>query len=131
MKNLIAWVEIPATDFQRAVKFYNSILKLNLNAMDFGHEKMAFFPNDEGAISFAPNFKPSKDGVLVSLNTEDDLDGTLERVRANGGEIVQPKTKIEAEQSRIIRKLNCDLPPPWQEPVPDRIRGGEQGGRLS
>ena len=97
MKKLIAWVEIPATDFQRAVKFYNAILNLDLNAMDFGHEKMAFFPNDEGAISFAPDFKPSRDGVLVSLETENDLDGTIKRVKANGGEIVQPKTKIEAE----------------------------------
>jgi len=97
MKKLIAWVEIPATDFPRAVKFYNSILNLDLQPLDFGHEKMACLPNDEGAISFAPNFKPSKDGVLVSLNTEDDLDGTIVRIQENGGEIVQPKTKIEAE----------------------------------
>jgi len=97
MKKLIAWVEIPATDFERAVKFYNAILSLDMNAMDFGHEKMAYFPNDEGAISFAPDFKPSKDGVLVSLETGNDLDGTIERVKANGGEIVQTKTKIEAE----------------------------------
>ena len=97
MKKLIAWVEIPATDFQRAVDFYNTVLKLDLNAMDFGHEKMALFPNDEGAISFAPNFKPSSDGVLVSLDTGDDLDGTIKRVEENGGKIVHPKTKIEAE----------------------------------
>ena len=97
MKKLIAWVEIPATEFPRAVKFYNAILNLELNAMDFGHEKMAFFPNDEGAISFAKDFKPSKDGVLVSLNTDDDLDGTMNRVVENGGQIIQQKTKIEAE----------------------------------
>lgn len=97
MKKLIAWVEIPATDFERAVEFYNAILKLNLKGMDFGHEKMAVFPNDEGAISFAPDFNPSKDGVLVSLNTENDLDKTIERIKENGGQIVRPKTKIEAE----------------------------------
>ena len=97
MKKLIAWVEIPAKNFERAVEFYNSVLNLNLKGMDFGHEKMAVFPNDEGAISFAPGFNPSKDGVLVSLYTEDDLDGTIKRIEKNGGQIVQPKTKIEAE----------------------------------
>jgi len=97
MKRLISWVEIPAENFTRAVKFYNSILNLDLQPLDFGEEKMACFPNDEGAISFAPNFKPSKDGVLVSLNTENDLDRTIKRVEGNGGKIVQAKTKIQAE----------------------------------
>ena len=40
MKNLIAWVEIPAVDFERAVKFYNTILNIKLDPMDFGTEKL-------------------------------------------------------------------------------------------
>ena len=97
MKKLISWVEIPATDFPRAVNFYQKVLELELEALDFGEEKMACFPSGEGAISQAPNFEPSKKGVLVSLNTEDDLDGTLQRITAAGGVVVKPKTKIEAE----------------------------------
>lgn len=46
---------------------------------------MACFPNDEGAISLAPDFKPSTDGVLVSFNLENDLDGALKRVMKNQG----------------------------------------------
>ena len=94
---LISWVEIPAADFERAVKFYNKLLNIELNVLDFGTEKMACFPNDEGAISFAPGFNPSKDGVLVSLNMEDRLDQALGMIEKNGGTIAQPKTKIEAE----------------------------------
>ncbi len=97
MKKLISWVEIPAENFERAVKFYSSILKLELQIIDCGQEKMACFPNGEGAVSYAPNFKPSKNGVLVSFNTNNDLEGTIERIKINGGTIVQPKTKIEAE----------------------------------
>lgn len=97
MQKLISWVEIPATDFDRAVDFYNAVFELNLEKMDFGQEKMACLPNDEGAISFAPGFEPGKNGVLVSFNAGDDLDGVIERISRNGGEIVQPKTKIEAE----------------------------------
>lgn len=97
MKKLISWVEIPASDFERAVKFYNSVLNLNLEISIFGEEKMACFPGGEGAISFAPGLNPGSDGVLVSLNTGNDLEGTLEKVLANNGKIVQPKTKIEVE----------------------------------
>ncbi|MFW6327401.1 MAG: VOC family protein, partial [Bacteroidota bacterium] len=53
MQKLITWVEIPAVDFDRAVEFYNTVFKLNLSKEDFGQEKMACFPNDEGAISYA------------------------------------------------------------------------------
>ena len=97
MEKLVSLVEIPAVDFERAVTFYNTILGIELQVIDCGTEKMACFPSGEGAISFAPGFNPSKDGVLVSLNTENDLDNTMSRIENNGGIIVQPKTKIEAE----------------------------------
>lgn len=96
MSKLIAWVEIPAIDFERAVKFYNSVLSVELQTMDYGEEKMACFPGNEGAISYAPNFKPSENGTLVSFNTGKDLDKAIDRVKASEGKIVQPKTKIEA-----------------------------------
>jgi predicted enzyme related to lactoylglutathione lyase len=97
MEKLIAWVEIPATDFKRAVNFYNNVLDIELQEIDCGTEKMACFPTGEGAISWAPGFNPSKEGVLVSLNTGNQLDQTIARVKVQGGVIVHPKTKIEAE----------------------------------
>ncbi len=97
MRKLISWVEIPVTDIERATKFYSKILNLEFQVMDFGNEKMACFPNGEGAISQAQDFNPSKNGVLVSFDTEKDLNVVLEIVRENGGEIVQSKTKIQAE----------------------------------
>ena len=48
MKRLVSFFEIPATDFERAVKFYESLFKVTLPSMDCGHEKMAFFPEEEG-----------------------------------------------------------------------------------
>ncbi len=96
MKNLIAWVEIPAEDFNRAVNFYTAILNIELNPLDFGKEKMACFPGGEGAISLSPGFKTSKNGVLVSFNVVD-LDNTLKKIKSYGGKIIQSKTKIEAE----------------------------------
>ncbi|MFC0877856.1 VOC family protein [Saccharicrinis sp. FJH2] len=97
MTKLISWVEIPTTNFERAVNFYSSVLKIDLQAIDYGQEKMACFPNGEGAISYAPNFKPGKDGILVSFNVEKDMDGAIDRIKENKGTIIHPKTKIEAE----------------------------------
>ena len=97
MKDLISWVEIPATDMNRAVSFYNSVLGLNLKVNDFGEEQMACFPNDEGAISKAKDFKPSKNGTLVSFRVNKNLDSVLDTVTENGGEVVLGRTKIEAD----------------------------------
>ncbi len=97
MTKLISWVEIPAADFTRAVNFYSNILKIELDPMDWGEEKMACFPGGEGAISFAPGFKPSENGALVSFQVSDTIEETISRIVAAGGKILQPKTKIEAE----------------------------------
>ena len=96
-KKLVAWVEIPTTDFLRGVNFYNAVLKTELQIIDCGEEKMACFPGGEGAVIYAPGYRPSPDGVVVSLDTGNELDATMERVIANGGKILVPKTKIEVE----------------------------------
>ena len=105
MKKLVSWVEIPAVDFKRAVDFYSNILQIEFEIIDCGEEKMACFPTGEGAISYAPGFKPSKNGILVSLNTGKDLDTTIAGVEKNGGEIVQSKTKIQDEGRRYFAKI--------------------------
>jgi len=97
MRKLISWVEIPAVNINRAASFYSKVLNIELTVMDFGKEQMACFPNGEGAISQVANFNPSKDGVLVSFDAGENLNHVLKVVVDNGGEIVQTKTKIEAE----------------------------------
>ena len=93
--------EIPAGDFQRAVNFYKNILNVDIKTIENGNEKMGFFPAESkelrGAISYSPGFTPSKDGVLINFYAGSNLDSFLDKVKKNGGEIVIPKTKIEAE----------------------------------
>lgn len=102
MKALVAFFEIPAIDFGRAVKFYETLFGITLPAMDCGHEKMAFFPEENGicpgAISWAAenSFLPSENGVLVSLNVEN-MEKATNVIKENGGKILIPKTKIEAD----------------------------------
>lgn len=107
MKNLVAFFEIPASDFGRAVKFYETVLNLQLSVgcdcnCDCDEEKMAFFPEENGrrpgAISWSGknNFRPSADGVLIHFHVEN-MEATLAAIQGNGGKVIRPKTKIEAE----------------------------------
>lgn len=101
MKNLIEFIEIPATDFNRAVKFYETALDLKLTVCDSCEsEKMAFFPETPTkpnvAISWASDFQPSKDGVLIHFSVES-IETVLALANANGGKTVRQKTKIEVD----------------------------------
>ena len=100
MKNLVAFFEIPATDFERAVKFYETVLGVQLYAMDCDTEKMACFPEEDGqcpgAISWSKDFYPSKDGVLIHFQVEN-METATKTIEKAGGTITLPKTKIEAE----------------------------------
>lgn len=96
MTKLISWVEIPTIDFYRAINFYQHMLKTELKAQDFGKEKLACLPHDEGAIIHSPGFEPSGQGSIISFACKD-LDETLQEVVKAGGTILTRKTKIEAE----------------------------------
>ena len=99
MKSLIAFFEIPATDFYQSVNFYQAIFGVKLTVAEYSNEKMACFVQDgqtAGAISYAPDFKPSEHGVLIHFNCED-IDRSIRQVLKQGGKIAIPKTKIQAE----------------------------------
>ncbi len=100
MKRLVAFFEIPCHDFQRTVKFYENIFGIKMSSFECENEKMAFFPDEDGlapgAISWAEDFIPSQNGILISLNCED-ISEALAKIEKNGGKIIIPKTKIEAE----------------------------------
>ncbi len=97
MKSFVKWVEIPVTDMQRASDFYSKVFSIKMEIQDFGSEKMACFPNNEGALVQSPELKISESGVLVSLNAGDNMDKALDVLQEEGGKIIKHKTKIEAE----------------------------------
>lgn len=101
MENLITWFEIPASDFERAVSFYNAILGLEINEIEMFGTKMGMFPSDgknvSGAIVYGEDYKPSSDGVIAYLNGGSDLQLILDKVEDNNGTVIVPKTQISPE----------------------------------
>lgn len=43
MQNSIHWVEIPTTNIERAVGFYNNLLSIEMKVMEVMNMKTAFF----------------------------------------------------------------------------------------
>jgi predicted enzyme related to lactoylglutathione lyase len=104
MKNAINWFEIPATDIERARKFYESIFSFEMPELDIGDGlKMALFPAESGTVggTIIQNddwYKPSDTkGPLLYLNANPDLQKVLDRVEEAGGEIIIPKRLITEE----------------------------------
>ncbi len=105
LKNAISWFEIPATDLNRATKFYETIFGITLNPLDLSNIKMRMFPLEDmmtqvgGAIVDSGGFhKPSAtDGPLIYLNGNPDVQKVLDKVEHAGGKIMVPKTMISPE----------------------------------
>jgi hypothetical protein len=100
--NIVGWFEIPVTNMDRAMKFYETVLGIKLSRNQLGLLDMAWFPwveegkGSAGSLVCHPDhYKPSMDGVLIYLTTQTgDLSEDLQRVEKAGGEIIQPKTLI-------------------------------------
>jgi uncharacterized protein len=101
MSNLISIVEIPTSDFERAVSFYQDILNVKIELTDMGPFKMGLFPNSgEGTfvhLIYGEGYKPSLDGAVVYLNCGEDLQSVADKVQTKGGKIIVPKTEIGPE----------------------------------
>lgn len=100
MKNLVSIVEIPTVDFSRALTFYQEILNIHIEETDMQGTQMGLFPGDGNGVSVVlikgEGYKPSTDGTIVYLNT-DDLQMVLDKIEPNGGQVVVPKTEIDPE----------------------------------
>ena len=109
MKNAISWFEIPATDLDRAQKFYEAILDIQMIPLESPHIRMRMFPIEDpmtgigGALALAPAFyKPSAtDGPIVYLNANPDVQRVLDKIEAAGGKIIVPKTQISPEYGHM------------------------------
>ena len=94
------WIEIPVADLSRARSFYERIFGLDLFEMELANGlKMALFPVEENTVGAAlcehkDFYFPGREGPLVYLNGNPDLQTVLDRVVEAGGEIILTKRRI-------------------------------------
>jgi predicted enzyme related to lactoylglutathione lyase len=104
-KNPVGWFEIPVTDMERGIKFYETVFEIKLLRNLPGPLEMAWFPKAESdmgspgsLVRNAEYYKPSADGVLIYFTAQSgDLSVELGRVEQAGGKILIPRTLISEE----------------------------------
>ncbi len=96
------WIEIPVTDLDRALKFYNAVFGLEASeVMDDGERRTVILAYEEGtelpgiSLNQTANFTPSDRGVYVYLDSGEDLTAPMGRVEAAGGKVLTQKTYME------------------------------------
>lgn len=101
MKNAV-WFEIPASDLDRAIGFYERIFGKPLRREQMGGVDLGVFPYEQpatgGAVVKGPAYRPSEDGkgpvVYVAAEGESEIDAILSRVAAAGGKVALPKSTL-------------------------------------
>jgi hypothetical protein len=92
-----AWFEIPSADFDRAVRFYETVLDTRLIQEKTGPMTMGIFPHSKpaptGAVVKATGYAPTESGTVVYLAL-DDIRPALSRVGAAGGRVLLPVTEL-------------------------------------
>ena len=116
MQHAISWFEIPTIDIDRATKFYESILQVQLIPMDMPNIKMRMFPLQDmmtqvgGALVNSGGYHVPSDslGPLIYLNANPDVQQVLDRIEAAGGKILVPKTQISPEYGYMAVFLDTE-----------------------
>lgn len=101
MTNLISIIEIPTTEFNRAVAFYQKVLDVSIEEFDMDGNQMGLLSGDDKNVHVllvkGSDYKPTTEGVVLYLNAGNDLQPMLDKVTQNGGQVIVPKTEISSE----------------------------------
>jgi len=105
--NMACWFEIPVSDMNRAVNFYETVFNIKITIQNFGDEVMGWFPasedktapNASGSLIYNPKYyKPGTSGVLLYLASQtNDVNDELSRIEKAGGKVIVEKTQITPE----------------------------------
>jgi len=99
MVNVGTYFEIPVTDLDRAIDFYSHVFDCSFSKEVIHGSEMAFFPFHKnkpgisGALAKGDIYKPSIEGSLIYLST-DDIDATISKAIEKGALELFPKTSV-------------------------------------
>ena len=99
-EHFTVWAEIPVTDIDRAIAFYNKVFDLELQKDESGPNPMAMFQTatGNGVAGHLYTGKPAPEGSgpTVHFATPDKLETTMARVKAAGGSVLSEPISIPA-----------------------------------
>lgn len=99
MKNPINWFELPVNDMDRAKKFYETILGIEISVQEFGKALMGWFPFEAngpgatGTLMKGESYVPSHHGTMIYFSVPE-IDDVLAKVKAAGGKVLNQKFSL-------------------------------------
>ena len=98
MNNPIQWVEIAATDLERAKAFYTTVFNLEFQLIEMPDSRMYMFGAPEkmgsaGCLVKSAENKPSTDGTVIYFACEN-VAVEAGKIEQAGGKLIVPKTDI-------------------------------------
>lgn len=97
MKTPVVWIEIPVSDFERAVKFYENVFETKLEIRGLLKDQIALFDADRFGVKMSLNLVNDYVGLsgikpffLVNI-----IRDVIERVVEHGGEVVMTPTILK------------------------------------
>jgi uncharacterized protein len=111
----ICYVEIPATDVARSIEFYQTVFGWNVRRRDDGQ---AAFDDGVGQVSgtWVTNRPPSTHPGLLIYIMVDSVAETINKITANGGEVVQAIGADAPEITARFRDPGGNVLGLYQEP---------------
>lgn len=96
MNNTLLWLEIPVSDFTRAVNFYEKVFNITLDVRVLYDTKMALFSKEQigikGSLIETKNH-PGSNGIKPIFYVEI-LNEAILKVKKNGGDVVFEPTLL-------------------------------------
>jgi len=110
----ICHVELPATDLERSASFYERVFDWHARRHPGG---AVTFDDSTGEVSghWVPGRAPADPGALIYIWV-DDIDGAIDRVRAEGCEIVQGVGADPGELTARFRDPGGNIIGLYEEP---------------
>jgi len=111
-RNVCVWFEIPAADFDRAVRFYETVFETRLIRNKWDDADMAVFPHEQdavgGCIMHGEGHKPAVDGCRIALASPVNLEIPLARVVKAGGSVAVGKTALGPDMGYFAEFLDTE-----------------------
>lgn len=105
-EHVAVWFEIPAANFDRAARFYETVLGTELRKETMCEAKIAVFKYGPGLVSGNiienPKEAGGNKGVVVYLNADGFLNDAIKRVEKAGGKLAGPVVKLPGDMGSYI-----------------------------
>ncbi len=112
MQTKINWFEIPATNFERAVDFYQTVFDTKLKVEMFGPNQLGVFTGPDGTsvggVVKGENYEPGGNGAVNYMDAGPSIDAVLGRIEAAGGAIKIGKLALPEDMGFVAYFIDTE-----------------------